>query len=72
MSARKTHRFENPTFLKLLEPPMTIKEESISATIELTPKTTEVVLKATNVAVFILKNLLTGAEHHVVTRNPSK
>jgi hypothetical protein len=71
MSARKTHRFENPTFLKLLNPPMTIKEESISATIELTPKTTEVVLKATNVAVFILKNLLTGAEHHVVTRNPS-
>jgi hypothetical protein len=68
VSARKTHRFENPTFLQLLDPPMTIKEESISATVVLTPKTTEVVFKATNVAVFILKNLLSGAEHHVVAK----
>jgi Restriction endonuclease len=33
MTARKTHRFENPTFLKLFDPPITIKEESISATV---------------------------------------
>lgn len=68
MSARKTHRFESPTFLKLLNPPVTIKEESISATVVLTPKKTEVVFKAANVAVFVLKNLLNGAEHHIVTR----
>jgi hypothetical protein len=69
MSARKTHRFENPAFLKLSDPPITIKEESISATVVFTPKITEVVFKATNVAQFILKDLLSGAEHHIVTRN---
>ena len=68
-SARKTHRFENPTFAKLVEPPITIKEESLSATVVLTPKTTETVFKAPNVAVFILKNLVSGAENHVVVRS---
>jgi hypothetical protein len=72
MSAWKTHRFEHPTFLKLFDAPRTIKEESISATIVFTPKMTEVVLKATNVAEFILKNLLSGTEHHIVTRNPRR
>ena len=70
MSARKTHRFENPTFVKLVDPPFTIKEESLSATVVFTPKITEIVFKAPNVAVFILKNLHSGAEHHVVTRIP--
>ena len=70
MSARKTHRFENPTFVKLVDPPFTIKEESLSATVVLTPKITEAVFKATNVAVFILKNLLSGAEHQIFARNP--
>ncbi len=70
MSARMTHRFENPTFLRLLAPPVTIKEESLSATVVLTPKITEAVFKATNVAVFILKNLFSGAELHIVARNP--
>jgi Restriction endonuclease len=69
MTARKTHRFENPTFVKLVDPPITIKEESLSATIVFTPKMTETVFKAPNVAVFILKNLLGGGEHHIVTRN---
>jgi hypothetical protein len=72
MSARKTHRFENPTFVKLIDPPFTIKEESLSATVVFTPKITEVVFKAPNVAVFILKNLDSGAEHHVVTRIPKQ
>ena len=71
MSARKTHRFENPTFVKLIDPPFTIKEESLSATVVFTPKITEVVLKPTNVAEFLLKNLLSGAEHHVVTTKPA-
>jgi hypothetical protein len=69
MSARMTHRFENPTFLKLCDPPMTIKEESISATVVFTPKITEIVFKAKNVAVFILKNLLSGTEHRIVARS---
>ena len=69
MTARKTHRFENPTFVKLVDPPITIKEESLSATVVLTPTITEAVFKATNVAVFILKNLLSGAEHRIVARN---
>jgi hypothetical protein len=69
MTARKTHRFENPTFVKLVDPPITIKEESLSATIAFTPKITETLFKAPNVAIFILKNLLGGAEQHVVTRN---
>lgn len=72
MSARKTHRFENPTFVKLVDPPFTIKEESLSATVVFTPKITEMVFKAPNVAVFILKNLLSGAEHHIVARNPGQ
>ena len=72
VSARKTHRFENPTFLQLLNPPIKIKEESLSATVALTPKTTEVVFKATNVAFFILKNLLSGAEQRIVARNPGQ
>lgn len=71
MRARKTHRFEHPTFLKLFDPPRTIREESLSATVAFTPKITEVVLKPTNVAEFILKNLLSGAEHHVVTTKPA-
>ena len=50
MSARKTNRFQTPTFLKLKDPPRTIKEDSLSATIVFTPKTTQVVLKAANVA----------------------
>lgn len=70
MSARKTHRFENPTFVKLADPPFTIKEERLSATVVFTPKITEMVFRAPNVAVFILKNLLSGAEHHVAARNP--
>ncbi|WP_197413890.1 restriction endonuclease [Terracidiphilus gabretensis] len=72
MSARKTHRFEYPTFVKLVDPPFTIKEESLSATVVFTRKTTEIVFKAPNVAVFILKNLNSGAEHHVVTRIPTQ
>jgi hypothetical protein len=72
MSARKTHRFESPTFVKLADPPFTIKEESLSATVVFTPRVTEVVFKAPNVAVFILKNLDSGAEHHVVTRIPGQ
>jgi hypothetical protein len=70
MSAKKTRTFEQPTFLKLSNPPITIKEESVSATIVFTPKRTEVVFKATNVAVFILKNLISGAEHRVVAKTP--
>jgi hypothetical protein len=70
MSARKTHRFENLTFVKLTDPPINIKEESLSATIDFTPKTTEVVMKAANVAEFILKNLVSGKEHRIVARNP--
>jgi hypothetical protein len=70
MSARKTRRFEQPTFLKLSNPPMTIKEESVSATIVFRPKRTEVVFKAQNVAVFILKNLIGGAEHRFVAKKP--
>jgi hypothetical protein len=70
MRARKTFRFESPTFVKLVDPPLTIKEESLSATVTFTPKITEVVFKAPNVAVFILKNLLSGAEHHVVAKRP--
>lgn len=70
MSARKTHRFENPTFLKLSDPPRTIKEESITATVTFTAMTTEVVFKATNVAVFILKNLFSGTEHCFVAKTP--
>ena len=70
MSARKTHRFENPTFLKLLDPPRTIKEESITATVVFTAKTSEVLFKAKNVAVFILKNLISSAEHRFVVRSP--
>lgn len=70
MSARKTHRFENPTFVKLLDPPITIKEESLSATVVFTPKTSKMVFKAQNVAVFILKNLLSGEEYHIAARNP--
>ena len=72
VSARKTHRFENPTFLQLLDPPIKIKEESLSATVALTPKITEVVFKATNVAQFILKDLLSGAEQRIVARNPGQ
>lgn len=70
MSARKTRRFEQPTFLKLSKPPITIKEESVSATIVFTPKKTEVVFKAKNVAVFILKNLTSGTEHRFVAKKP--
>ena len=70
MSARKTHRFENPTFVRLVDPPITIKEESLSVTIDFTPKTTEVVMKAANVAEFILKNLVNGEERRIVARNP--
>jgi hypothetical protein len=70
MSALKTHTFENPTFFKLHDPPLTIKEESLSARIVFTPKLTQVVFKAPNVAEFILKNLLSGAEHHIVTKTP--
>jgi Restriction endonuclease len=68
MSARKTHCFENPTFVKLDAPPFTIKEESLSATVVLTHKTTDILFKAPNIAVFILKNLQTGAEHHIATK----
>jgi hypothetical protein len=70
MTAHKTRRFEHPTFVKLLDPPRTIKEESFSANIVFRPKVTEVVFKASNVAVFILKNLIDGAEHRVVIKNP--
>jgi hypothetical protein len=68
MRATITHRFEHPTFLKLTDPPLTIKEESMSATVEFRPRVTEVVFKAQNVAVFILKNLITGAEHRCVAK----
>lgn len=68
ISARKTRRFENPTFLKLSNPPMTIKEESVSATVVFTPKITEVVFKPKNVAVFILKNLISGAEQRFIVK----
>jgi hypothetical protein len=70
MSARKTRRFEHPTFLKLSNPPRIIKEESVSATVVFTPKITEVVFKAKDVAVFILKNLISGAEHRFVAKTP--
>ena len=70
MSARKTRRFENPTFLKVLGPPRTIKEESITATITFRAKTTEVVFTTKNVAVFILRNVISGAEHRLVARSP--
>jgi hypothetical protein len=72
MSARKTHRFEQATFLRLSNPPMTIKEESLSATVVFTPKTTEVVFKARDVAVCVLKNLTSGEEHRFVTKSPEK
>ncbi len=68
MSARKTRRFERPTFLRLSDPPMTIKEESVSATIVFTPKITETVFKAKDVAVFILKNLTRGTDHRFVVK----
>jgi hypothetical protein len=70
-SARKIHRFEHPTFVKLFDPPRTIKEESLSATVVFTPKITEVAFKPTNVAEFILKNLLSGTEHHILARRPA-
>lgn len=70
MSARKTHKFERPTFLRLFDPPRLFKEESVSATVVLTPKTTETVFKSTNVAVFILKNLICGTEYRFFVKEP--
>ena len=68
MSARKTHRFERPTFLRLSSPPRLFKEESVSATNVFTPKTTETIFKSKNVAVFILKNIISGAQHRFVVK----
>jgi hypothetical protein len=68
MSARKTHKFERPTFLRLSDSPRLFKEESVSATVVFTPKITETVFKSKNVAVFILKNLTSGTEHRFVVK----
>jgi hypothetical protein len=72
MEAHKTRKFEQPTFVKLLDSPRIMKEESFSVKIVFRPKVTEVVAKTSNVAIFVLKNLIDGAEHRVPLKNPSQ
>ena len=38
MTARKTHRFENPTFVKLVDPPITIKRRAFQQLLCLHPR----------------------------------
>lgn len=68
MKATKTHKFQQPTFLRLSNPPLTIKEESFSATIMFRPEVTTQVWKAPNVASFILKNLTDDTVHRFVVK----